>query len=297
MKSNFLTLFFCFSTFLIFAQNKHTISGFVQEAESGENLIGVSVYDKASKKGTTTNQYGFYSLTLEEGVYTLIYSFIGLESVSNNINLRKNIKANISLNSISIASKEVEIVADRIKNVESTIVSQIKLDVQKVKQLPAIMGEVDILKTIQLLPGVQSAGEGNAGFYVRGGGPDQNLILLDEATVYNASHLFGFFSVFNADAIKDINLIKGGMPAQYGGRLASVLDIRMKDGNNQKFGAEGGIGIISSRATIEGPIVKNKSSFIISGRRTYIDILSKPFLKDDMKGNGYYFYDLTAKAN
>ena len=297
MKSNFLTLFFCFSTFLIFAQNKHTISGFVQEAESGENLIGVSVYDKASKKGTTTNQYGFYSLTLEEGVYTLIYSFIGLESVSNNINLRKNIKANISLNSISITSKEVEIVADRIKNVESTIVSQIKLDVQKVKQLPAIMGEVDILKTIQLLPGVQSAGEGNAGFYVRGGGADQNLILLDEATVYNASHLFGFFSVFNADAIKDINLIKGGMPAQYGGRLASVLDIRMKDGNNQKFGAEGGIGIISSRATIEGPIVKNKSSFIISGRRTYIDILSKPFLKDDMKGNGYYFYDLTAKAN
>ena len=297
MKRNFLTLFFCFSIFLIFAQNKHTISGYVQEAESGENLIGVSIYEKETFKGTTTNNYGFYSLTLAEGNHTIVFSFIGMQNLEFNINLRKNSKHNIKLESESILTEEINVSDERTKNVESTKVSQIKLDVQKVKQMPAIMGEVDILKTIQLLPGVQSAGEGNAGFYVRGGGPDQNLILLDEATVYNASHLFGFFSVFNADAIKDINLIKGGMPAQYGGRLASVLDISMKDGNNQKFGVEGGIGIISSRATIEGPIVKNKSSFIVSGRRTYIDILSKPFLKDDMKGNGYYFYDLTAKAN
>ena len=292
MKRTFLTLFFISLSTFIFSQNKYTISGYVQEAESGENLIGVSIYEKETFKGTTTNNYGFYSLTLAEGNHTIVFSFIGMQNLEFNINLRKNSKHNIKLESESILTEEINVSDERTKNVESTKVSQIKLDVQKVKQMPAIMGEVDILKTIQLLPGVQSAGEGNAGFYVRGGGPDQNLILLDEATVYNASHLFGFFSVFNADAIKDINLIKGGMPAQYGGRLASVLDISMKDGNNQKFGAEGGIGIISSRATIEGPIVKNKSSFIVSGRRTYIDILSKPFLKDDMKGNGYYFYDL-----
>lgn len=289
--------FFLLYTFSSIAQNKHTISGYIQDVSSGENLIGASVYEKETFKGTSSNTYGFYSLTLPQGNYTIVYSYIGMKELSVNINLNKNIKQNIALSAESILTKEVNVSAERTKNVESTKVSQIRLDVQKVKQMPAIMGEVDILKTIQLLPGVQSAGEGNAGFYVRGGGPDQNLILLDEATVYNASHLFGFFSVFNADAIKDINLIKGGMPAQYGGRIASVLDINMKDGNNQKFGVDGGIGIISSRATIQGPIVKNKSSFIVSGRRTYIDILSKPFLKDKMKENGYYFYDLTAKSN
>ncbi len=297
MKKTFLLLFFGFYSLLLFSQNKHTISGYVQEVESGESLIGVSVYDKVSQKGTTTNQYGFYSLTLVEGKYDIIYSFIGLETISKHISLKENTKINIALNSISITTKEVEIFAERTRNLESTKVSQIKLDVKKVKQMPALMGEVDILKTIQLLPGVSSGGEGSSGFYVRGGGPDQNLILLDGATVYNASHLFGFFSVFNADAIKDINLIKGGMPAEYGGRLASVLDISMKEGNNKKFGGEGGLGIISSRLTLEGPIIKNKSSFIVSGRRTYIDILSKPFLKESMQGNGYYFYDLTAKAN
>ena len=280
-----------------FAQNKYTISGYIQDASSGENLIGVSVYEKATFKGTTTNTYGFYSLTLAEGNYTIIFSFIGLKEQSLQIKLDKNIKNNIKLLSESILTKEVTVSANRKKNIESTNVSQIRLDVQKIKQMPALMGEVDILKTIQLLPGVQSGGEGSSGFYVRGGGPDQNLILLDGATVYNASHLFGFFSVFNADAIKDINLIKGGMPAQFGGRLASVLDITMKEGNNQKFGGEGGIGIISSRLTLEGPIIKNKSSFIISGRRTYADILSKPFLSESAQNNGYYFYDLTAKAN
>jgi len=280
-----------------FAQNKYTISGYIQDASSGENLIGVSVYEKATFKGTTTNTYGFYSLTLAEGNYTIIFSFIGLKEQSLQIKLDKNIKNNIKLLSESILTKEVTVSANRKKNIESTNVSQIRLDVQKIKQMPALMGEVDILKTIQLLPGVQSGGEGSSGFYVRGGGPDQNLILLDGATVYNASHLFGFFSVFNADAIKDINLIKGGMPAQFGGRLASVLDITMKEGNNQKFGGEGGIGIISSRLTLEGPIIKNKSSFIISARRTYADILSKPFLSESAQNNGYYFYDLTAKAN
>lgn len=280
-----------------FAQNKYTISGYVKDASSGESLIGVSVYEKESFKGTSTNTYGFYSLTLPEGEYTFVFSFIGLKEESVLLKLNKNTRKNISLLAESILAEEVNVSADRKKNIESTNVSQIKLDVQKVKQMPALMGEVDILKTIQLLPGVQSGGEGSSGFYVRGGGPDQNLILLDGATVYNASHLFGFFSVFNADAIKDINLIKGGMPAQFGGRLASVLDITMKEGNNQKFGGEGGIGIISSRLTLEGPIIKNKSSFIISGRRTYADILSKPFLSESASNNGYYFYDLTAKAN
>ncbi|MBC8265356.1 MAG: TonB-dependent receptor [Flavobacteriales bacterium] len=297
MKRNFLLLFFCFYSLLVFSQNKYTISGYVQDGSSGENLIGVSIYDNKTFKGTTTNNYGFYSLTLTQGKHTIVFSFMGMHNQEFEINLIKNTKHNIELASESILTEEINVSAERTKNIESTKVSQVKLDVQKVKQMPAIMGEVDILKTIQLLPGVQSAGEGNAGFYVRGGGPDHNLILLDEATVYNASHLFGFFSVFNADAIKDINLIKGGMPAQYGGRLASVLDISMKDGNNQKFGAEGGIGIISSRLTLEGPIVKNKSSFIVSGRRTYIDILSKPFLSESARENGYYFYDLTAKAN
>ena len=279
------------------AQNKYTISGYIQDESSGENLIGVSVYEKETFKGTSSNTYGFYSLTLPQGNYTIVYSYIGMQEQTVNINLNKNIKQNIALSSESILTDEVTISAERKKNLESTKVSQIKLDVQKVKQLPALMGEIDILKTIQLLPGVQAGGEGSSGFYVRGGGPDQNLILLDGATVYNASHLFGFFSVFNADAIKDINLIKGGMPAQYGGRLASVLDINMKEGNNKRFGGEGGLGIISSRLTLEGPIIKDKSSFIISGRRTYIDILSKPFLSEEMKGNGYYFYDLTAKVN
>ena len=230
---------------------------------SGENLIGVSIYEKETLKGTSSNTYGFYSLTLPQGNYTIVYSYIGMQEQTVNTNLNKNIKQNIALSTESILTDEVTISAERKKNLESTKVSQIKLDVQKVKQLPALMGEVDILKTIQLLPGVQAGGDGSSGFYVRGGGPDQNLILLDGATVYNASHLFGFFSVFNADAIKDINLIKGGMPAEYGGRLASVLDINMKEGNNKKFGGEGGLGIISSRLTLEGPIIKNKSSFII----------------------------------
>ena len=297
MKKYFFILAAVLISLSSFAQEKYTISGYVQDASSGENLIGVSIYEKQSLKGTTTNTYGFYSITLPKGDYTLVYSFIGLKEERVKLQLNKNIKKNIKLKSESILTQEVNVSAELKKNIESTNVSQIKLDVQKVKQMPALMGEVDILKTIQLLPGVQSGGEGNSGFYVRGGGPDQNLILLDGATVYNASHLFGFFSVFNADAIKDINLIKGGMPAQFGGRLASVLDITMKEGNNQKFGGEGGIGIISSRLTLEGPIIKGKSSFIISSRRTYADILAKPFLSESAKNNGYYFYDLTAKAN
>ena len=300
MKKYFLSLFFLLYSFSLFSQNKYTISGYVQEAASGENLIGVSIYNKTSQKGTTSNQYGFYSITLEEGVYEIIYSFIGLNTNTKKITLNKNIRLNVSLSEKNILSEEVIVTGERLdKNVSSSNMSQAKLEVENIKQLPVILGEIDVLKSAQLLPGIQSGGEGNSGLYVRGGGPDQNLILLDEAVVYNATHLFGFFSVFNADAIKDINIIKGGMPAEYGGRLSSVLDISMKDGNNKKYEADGGIGLLSSRLTLQGPIQKNKSSFIVSGRRTYVDVLSKPFMSTDnaFNGSGYYFYDLTTKVN
>ena len=301
MKQNLILLslfFLCFK--LSFSQERFTISGYVQEENSGENLIGVSIYDKASQKGTTSNQYGFYSITLEKGTYEIIYSFIGLHTIPKKINLNENIRLNISLSEKSILSEEVIITSERQdKNIESSDMSQAKLKVENIKQLPVILGEVDVIKSAQLLPGIQSGGEGNSGLYVRGGGPDQNLILLDEAVVYNAAHLFGFFSVFNADAIKDINIIKGGMPAEYGGRLSSVLDISMKDGNNKEYEVDGGIGLLSSRLTLQGPVQKNRSSFIVSGRRTYIDVLSKPFMQKDnaFNGSGYYFYDLTTKIN
>ncbi|MBT7895897.1 MAG: TonB-dependent receptor plug domain-containing protein, partial [Flavobacteriales bacterium] len=204
-----------FFSISILAQTNYTISGYVQDNESGENLIGVSIYDKNTFKGTVTNQYGFYSLTLEQGKYDIIFSFIGLKSVTKNITLNKDVRINISLESNSILTDEVIVTGEKLdKNVTSSNMSQVKIEVDNIKQLPVILGEVDVLKSAQLLPGITSNGEGSSGLYVRGGGPDQNLILLDEAVVYNASHLFGFFSVFNADAIKDINIIKGGMPAE-----------------------------------------------------------------------------------
>ena len=300
MKKKVLLLLLNFFVINLFAQETYTISGYVKEAETGEYLIGATVYLQESMQGTSTNQYGFYSLTVKEGNYTIDFSFMGLESQERKINLTTNKRVNISLNNTFIITNEVVVEADAPdKNVKSTNMSQVRVEVKTIKELPAFMGEVDVLKTIQLLPGVQSSGEGNSGFYVRGGGPDQNLILLDEGTVYNASHLFGFFSVFSADAIKNINLIKGGMPANYGGRLSSVLDISMKEGNNREYEFDGGIGLISSRLTVQGPIIKDTSSFIISGRRTYIDVLVNPFINDSSsaKGSGYYFYDLTSKLN
>ncbi len=279
---------------------KFTISGYVSEKESGENLVGVNVYVKELQKGTSTNAYGFYSLTLDKGEYTITASFIGKNDFVKKISLSKNISVAIALEDKQITTNEVTIVGEKTnKNVESTEMGRVSLPIDEIKSLPAFLGEVDILKTIQLLPGVQSAGEGNSGYYVRGGGLDQNLILLDEAVVYNASHLFGFFSIFNADAIRNAEMIKGGMPANYGGRLSSVLDISMKDGNMREYHAEGGIGLISSRLTVEGPIKKDTSAFVISGRRTYIDVLMKPFISNNnkFKGSGYYFYDLNAKIN
>tara|TARA_Y100000589_G_scaffold330560_1_gene380614 strand:- start:3265 stop:5607 length:2343 start_codon:yes stop_codon:yes gene_type:complete len=300
MKKTILSVFLSMFLFSLYAQEKYTLSGYVKDNETGEYLIGATVYLKENLKGTSTNQYGFYSITVENGNYSVIYSFLGLKKEEKTIKLNKNLRLNISLQSNAIITNEVVIESEGAdKNIASSNMSQVKIDVKNIKRLPAFMGEVDVLKTIQLLPGVQSSGEGNSGFYVRGGGPDQNLILLDEATVYNASHLFGFFSVFNADAIKDINLIKGGMPAKYGGRLASVLDISMKEGNSKKFEVDGGLGLISSKLTLQGPIKKDTSSFIVSGRRTYIDVLINPLINDTsaFKGTGYYFFDLTTKVN
>ena len=300
MKVKYLTLIFIFSFFNSLSQDRYTISGFIQDFNSGESLIGVSIYESKSFKGTSTNQYGFYSLTLDKGEYEIVYSFIGYKTITKKITLDRNIRTNISLKTDAILTKEVIVEGERLdKNVASSNMSQVKLKVESVKELPVILGEVDVLKSAQLLPGIQSGGEGNSGLYVRGGGPDQNLILLDEAVVYNAAHLFGFFSVFNADAIKDMNIIKGGMPAEYGGRLSSVIDITMKDGNNKRFQADGGIGLLSSRLTLQGPIQKEKSSFIVSGRRTYIDVLAQPFMNEEnaFSGSGYYFYDLTTKVN
>ncbi len=286
-----------FGTLNVFSQ-KYTVSGYIRDAKTGEELVAANIIIEELKKGTSTNQYGFYSLTLPQGTYTLKISFVGYQEVVKKILLNKDIKLNILMDPNVIQGSEVVVVGERTnKNVESIQMSTYKLPVETIKEIPSFMGEVDVLKAIQLLPGIQSSGEGNTGFYVRGGGPDQNLILLDNAVVYNAGHLFGFFSIFNADAVKDINLIKGGAPANYGGRLSSVLDITMKEGNNQSYEVHGGVGLIASRLTVEGPIKKDTSSFLISGRRTYIDVLTKPFIKGKLKGSGYYFYDLNGKIN
>ncbi len=282
------------------AQVRYTLSGYVKDAESGEDLIGASVTVAGeSGRGTTTNLYGFYSITLQEGEYVIVISYIGYKNRLDTVSLTGDVRLNIQLSENSIMMSDVVVTAERNDaNIQSTDMGRTELSVEQIKTIPAIFGEVDILKALQLLPGVQSAGEGNSGFYVRGGGADQNLILLDEAVVYNTGHLFGFFSVFNSDAIRNTTLIKGGMPAQYGGRLSSVLDIAMKDGNNQEWHGTGGIGVISSRLTLEGPLVKDRSSVMVSARRTYADLLARPFIKGtDFDGNGYYFYDLNAKVN
>jgi len=281
------------------SQKKVTISGYLKDASTGEDLIGASVFIKETMKGTTANNYGFFSFSLDPGEYTLVASYVGYNPYEEKIKLTEDVRININLTPTAIEMTDVVVTGEKSTNTESTDMGRATIDIEKVKSLPAFMGEADPMKTIQLLPGVLAAGEGNSGFYVRGGGPDQNLILLDEAVVYNASHLFGFFSVFNADAVKNIELYKGTMPSNFGGRLASVVDVTMKDGNNQKFEVDGGIGLIASRLTVQGPIKKNKSSFLISGRRTYIDVVSRPLVKESspFKGSGYYFYDINAKLN
>ncbi len=296
------TVFTWFGTSLIFAQTKHTVSGYITTLSSGEALSSAKVYVPALNKGALSNSYGFYSLTLPAGIHEVEFRYSGCPTVRKTLDLSaQDVTMNIELGLKDGEKSFDEVVVNGKKgdNVNSTKMGQIELDIEQIKRLPAFMGEVDVIKTIQLLPGVSSVSEGGQGFYVRGGGPDQNLVLLDEGVVYNAAHLFGFFSVFNSDAVKSVNLIKGGMPANYGGRMSSVLEVNMNEGNKKRFGVKGGIGLISSRLTVEGPLKKDKGSFIISGRRTYIDVLAKAAISDTspFAGSGYFFYDLNAKFN
>jgi hypothetical protein len=279
--------------------NKFTINGYVKDSQTGEVLIGAIItVNELPQTGTATNAYGFYSLTILDGIYTISAHFMGYEPLSFQVNLKQNLKQNFNLFEKSVEQKEVIITGEkRDDNVTNTQMGIEKLDVKGMQSVPFLLGEKDILKTVQLLPGIKSAGEGNSGFYVRGGGADQNLILLDEATVYSASHFFGFFSVFNSDAIKDVTVYKGTMPAEYGGRLSSVLDIKTKEGNDKQFGVSGGIGLIASRLTIEGPIVNEKASFSISGRRTYADLFLKLSSDSTISQSRLFFYDLNAKVN
>ena len=293
---------YCITAFILLILNalnaqSHTISGYIEEAESGERIIGVNVYASGTNYGVSSNTYGFYTLSLPEGSYEIVVSFIGYKTIRKSLELSKDENIDFTLFPDSEQLDEIEVYAEELP-AEQVRMSTINLKVSDIKKIPAFMGEVDIIRAIQLLPGVQSGSEGTTGFYVRGGSPDQNLILLDGVPVYNASHLFGFFSVFNADAIKNVQLTKGGFPARYGGRLSSVLEIDMKEGNMKEFHGEGSIGLIASKLTLEGPIVKDKTSFVLSGRRTYVDLLTAPFLAaTDGYRAGYHFGDLNAKIN
>ncbi|MFT5185078.1 MAG: hypothetical protein ACI84C_002214 [Flavobacteriales bacterium] len=298
MKNLFIAALMLFSV-VGMSQEKYTLSGAVMDSSTGEELIGATIYDAASASGTNTNVYGFFSLSLPAGQYDITISYIGYNNFVQEIDLTKDVKLDFELipSSIEIGTAVIEGTNDAVENVEGVEMSKVKMSMDAIKKIPAFMGEVDVIKAIQMLPGVQTVGEGNSGFYVRGGAVDQNLILLDESAVYNASHLLGFFSVFNPDAIKDVQLYKGGIPARYGGRLSSVLDIRMREGNNKTYCAEGGLGTVSSRLTLTGPIVKDKGAFLISGRRTYADVFLKLSKEPGIKDTKLYFYDLNAKAN
>lgn len=281
-----------------YAQQNYTISGHVRCAESGEGLLGATIYIEELKTGTITNQYGFYSITVSEGTYSLSYTYIGYLNEKNHVELNENLTKNMELLPTPFEMEEVVIRSEAAdKNIQESEMSVVKMSPKNIKAIPVIFGEQDIIKTLQLLPGVNSGSEGSAGFYVRGGGADQNLIILDEAPVYSASHLLGFFSVFNSDAVKDLELYKGNAPAEYGGRLSSVLDIQMNDGNSKRFSTSGGIGILSSRLTLEAPIIRDQGSFIVSGRRTYADLFLKLSSDPLKKNTSLYFYDLNAKAN
>jgi len=291
-----LNIFLLLSTTISFAQSRFTVNGTITDKKNGETIIGATAYVLGTGSGTATNAYGFYSLTLPAGKHKLVFRMIGYQNDTVEVNLTGNLKLNHAMADNSNLLTEVGITAKRgDDNIREARIGVEKLTPGSVAKIPVIFGEKDIIKTAQLLPGIKSAGEGSAGFFVRGGAADQNLILLDEAPVYNASHLLGFFSTFNSDALKDVTILKGNSPAQYGGRLSSVLDVKMKDGNNQKYNGSAGIGLISSRGSFEGPIAKDRGSFIVSARRTYVDLFLK--LSDDNKDNTLYFYDINAKAN
>ncbi len=297
MKKITLLLFSFLLLFAVNAQEKFTISGYVTAAESGEELIGATVAVKSIGTGVSANVYGFYSLTLPQGTYSVTYSFIGYDEKVKTIELNSNQKIDIELSEAANEIDEVVIEAEGAEqNIKSIEMSVNKIDAKDIKKIPALLGEADVVKSVLLLPGVSTVGEGSTGFNVRGGGIDQNLVLLDEAPVYNSSHLFGFFSVFNPDAVKNVKLVKGGIAPEYGGRLSSILDVRMKEGNSKKFTGTGGVGLIFSRLALEGPI-NDKTSFIVAGRRSYADVLAKPFLDNDLRDSRFYFYDLTAKIN
>ena len=296
---HFIFVLFFLSNFWSFSQEKFTISGTISDSTKGEELINATIKIKGQNIGAYSNEYGFYSITLPQGNYTLVYIAVGYQAKEQDVVLNKDIKLNFQLVSLAEKIKELQEINVTAKKQDQNITDPLmgveRLNPAAIAKIPVLLGEKDIIKTMQLLPGVKSAGEGNAGFYVRGGAADQNLILLDEAPVYNASHLLGFFSTFNSDAIKDAVLYKGNQPANFGGRLSSVLDIKMNEGNNKRYNVSGGIGVIASRLNIEGPIIKDKASFLISGRRTYVDMFLKA--SDKFKGNTLYFYDLNAKVN
>jgi len=277
---------------------EYTLSGYVREAESGESIIGARVSIPSLRTGAVSNEYGFYSISLPESTYEIIVSYPGFSKLIDTIILAQNIKRDFNMSTYSVDSEEIVVTAQRENdNITSNEMSTIELSSAVIQKMPALLGEVDLVKSIQLLPGVTTVGEGASGFNVRGGGIDQNLVILDEATVYNSSHLFGFFSVFNPDAVKDVKLIKGGIPAQYGGRLSSILDVRMKDGNYKEFEGSGGVGAIFSRLAVETPIIEDEMSLILAGRRSYIDVLAQPFLEDGLEDSQFYFYDFTGKIN
>ena len=295
MRTLFFVLFLL-PTFLL--AQKHTISGYVRDAGTGENLIGATIYDVKSKSGVATNIYGFFSLTLPADSVELRVSFVGYQPQGTALLLKEDMVIDFPLESGALLDEVVVTAEEAIELAPQ--MSTVTVPMEQLKQVPVLLGETDILKTIQLLPGIQGGNEGTSGVYVRGGGPDQNLILIDGVPVYNANHLFGFFSVFNADAINNVSVIKGGFPARYGGRLSSVIDISMKEGNNQKITGRGSIGLISSKFTLEGPIKNENTSFIVSARRTYIDLLTRPIIRASSDGDvvaGYFFEDFNAKIN
>jgi len=294
MRKYLIVLLLIYISIDVFSQVRYTLNGYVKDSEDGEELIGVNVTIRELITGTTTNVYGFYSITLDAGKYQVIYSYIGYGSKFIDVTLDSNKEINVNLELKAFNLEEVVINADKLDaNVTETSMSRINLDVRQIEKLPALFGEPDIIKIIQMLPGVISAGEGTSSYYVRGGSADQNLILIDEAPIYDPSHLFGLFSVFNADAIKDSELFKGGIPPRYGGRLSSILDIRTKDGNNKKFSGSAGIGALASKLLLEGPITKGKSSYIISARRSYVDLILAAANEDAR----VQFYDINAKIN
>ena len=293
----FLILFFFFPVLAV-AQNRATISGYVKDSANGEALIGATVYIKSLGMGTTTNVYGFYSLTLDPGPYEITFSYIGYSTQVKTLNLTENLRLDLELIAEGTELEEVVVSAEKEQQgVKALEMSTNKLDIKTITRIPAFLGEADVIKSLQQLPGVSTVGEGASGFNVRGGSVGQNLILLDEASVYNSSHLLGFFSVFNPDAVKDTKLYKGAVPAQYGGRIASLLDVRMKEGNNKEYEVNGGIGTIFSRGAVEGPLFKGDGSFILAGRRSYADILARPFVDLLSDGGALNFYDVTGKIN